>query len=117
MGHFFQESVETESLDSIAKVEPSTQGKEIISQVDVIGDTAGAMGIPFASFAGELLAGVFSLTSIVLSAKLTQEKKAGQTMAKTIEREGSPTLKSAILKQSVKDGTASAVHKAAQRVS
>ncbi|MBT64695.1 MAG: hypothetical protein CML13_15970 [Puniceicoccaceae bacterium] len=102
----------------LSTVEPSGAAKATIAAIDTAGDAAGAIGIPFASYAGEFAGGLFSLVSLVLTAKLRESRKAAKSIVKGVEKATTDgTIKSAIQSQALKDGTASSVHQIVTSIS
>lgn len=102
----------------LATVEPSAAARATIAAIDTAGNAAGAMGIPFASYAGEITGGLFSLVSLVLTAKLRESKKAAKSIVKGVEKATTDgAIKAAIQGQALKDGTSTAVHKVVSSIS
>lgn len=106
MGLFHSESVNTDPTTLTEKVVPTPSTVAAVDTINVVGDTLGAVGVPFVSYAGEIAAGALSLAVILVNAARSRNKKALVTVVQGIEEKSSGgEIKKGISKRSGIDGT------------
>ena len=93
---------------------PTPEIAAAVQTIDVVGDTLGAVGVPFVSYAGEVASAVLGLTALLLNAARSKNKKAMVTIVKAIETktfEDDGVVKSEILRRAPLDKTFDTIHK------
>lgn len=86
----------------------------VVERVDALGDTVGALGVPYAGLSGELFLALAGSTALVLTERQRRkEKKVNATLIKSIEKsKNSKESVVEIVKQvAEKDGTQSDLKK------
>lgn len=108
-GLFHEESLDTDPAVLTGELVPTPQTEAVVQTIDVVGDSLGAVGIPFASYAGEVATGILGLATLLINVARSRQKKANITMVKVIEAKGGDSLKHAVAKRSNTDGTAKTI--------
>ena len=100
--------------DPNSALSPTPEIAAAVQTIDVVGDTLGAVGVPFVSYAGEVASAVLGLTALLLNAARSKNKKAMVTIVKAIETktfEDDGVVKSEILRRAPLDKTFDTIHK------
>ena len=118
MGIMHREAVTTDpdTLEQRVTMVPTEQTQETLDNIDALGDTAGALGVPGGSILGEVATGVVGLIGLVSTEMRRRKyKRAAVSMAKGVDSGTTDgTIKQTILKQSLQDGTTATIHRLVQ---
>lgn len=108
--------IETET----GEIKPNPVFTENVSQ---IGNIASDFGVPFAGMAGELASLLLAAGGLILNEKLKREKKAKEeerkakeTLVKSIEKSNQPVVKSVVSSLSRIDGTSATIDAAINKL-
>lgn len=117
MGLFHEQAMDNPPPGYTAPLVPTDQAETVVKTIDVVGDSLGAVGVPFASYAGELAAGVLAIATVLVNASRSRHKKANATLVKGIEQATTTgEVKAAVLKRSLVDGTTKDIQKAVVQI-
>ena len=112
MGLFHAESLNSD-------LSPTPETAAAVQTIDVVGDTLGAVGVPFVSYAGEVASAVLGLSALLLNVARSRNKKAMITIVKAIEDktfEDDGVVKSEILRRAPLDKTFDTIHKLVKEI-
>jgi hypothetical protein len=110
MGLFHQESLNSD-------LSPTPGTIAAVQAIDTVGDTLGAVGVPFASYAGEVASAVLGIAALLLNVARSRNKKAAVTIVKAVEAatEGGE-IKAEILRRAPLDKTFDTIHKLVKEI-
>lgn len=87
-----------------------TPNPEMIESVELIGNAAQTLGVPYAGLAGQLLALVSTGAALLINERRRKEKQVADTLIQAVESEGNRSLKQTIEKQAIRAGVEPVLH-------